>query len=141
MQAIAREDKGILGKDWNKSDKTFYRTTSYNPTVAPEQGRAGAELSYRGDPAPALHSPKVCIQQPGLAPMLSVDPVQSLSSGSLGVFSMAGIIIGSLLGVLILVGGGWNLLKLRRQVRCQCLLCHNNEGSAEEGRGRGEREQ
>lgn len=97
FQAIAREDKGILGKDWNKSDKTFYRTTSYNPTVAPEQGRAGAELSYRGDPAPALHSPK------------------SLSSGSLGVFSMAGIIIGSLLGVLILVGGGWNLLKLRRQ--------------------------
>ena len=63
FQAIAREDKGILGKDWNKSDKTFYRTTSYNPTVAPEQGRAGAELSYRGDPAPALHSPKVCIHQ------------------------------------------------------------------------------
>ena len=63
MQAIAREDKGILGKDWNKSDKTFYRTTSYNPTVAPEQGRAGAELSYRGDPAPALHSTKVCIHQ------------------------------------------------------------------------------
>ena len=73
--------------------------------------------------------------------MLSVDPVQSLSSGSLGVFSMAGIIIGSLLGVLILVGGGWNLLKLRRQVRCQCLQSHNNEGCAEEGRGRGEREQ
>ena len=67
--------------------------------------------------------------------------MQSLSSGSLGVFSMAGIIIGSLLGVLILVGGGWNLLKLRRQVRCQGLLCHNNEGCAEEGRGRGEREQ
>ena len=122
VQAIAREDKGILGKDWNKSDKTFYRTTSYNPTVAPEQGRAGAELSYRGDPAPALHSTKVCIHQPGLAPMLIADPVQSLSSGSLGVFSMAGIIIGSLLGVLILVGGGWNLLKLRRQVRCLLFI-------------------
>ena len=62
MQAIAREDKGILGKDWNKSDKTFYRTTSYNPTVAPEERRAGAELSYRGDPAPSLHSPKVFIR-------------------------------------------------------------------------------
>ena len=46
--------------------------------------------------------------------------VQSLSSGSLGVFSMAGIIIGSLLGVLVLVGGGWNLLKLRRQVGVRC---------------------
>ena len=54
--------------------------------------------------------------------MLSVDPVQSLSSGSLGVFSMAGIIIGSLLGLLILVGGGWNLLKLRRQVRCLLFI-------------------
>ena len=37
MQAIAREDKGILGKDWNKSDKTYFRTTSFNPTVPPEQ--------------------------------------------------------------------------------------------------------
>ena len=37
MQAIAREDKGILGKDWNKSDKTFFRTASYNPTVSPEE--------------------------------------------------------------------------------------------------------
>ena len=54
--------------------------------------------------------------------MLTADPVQSLSSGSLGVFSMAGIIIGSLLGVLILVGGGWNLLKLRRQVRCLLFI-------------------
>ena len=48
--------------------------------------------------------------------------VQSLSSGSLGVFSMAGITIGSLLGVLVLVGGGWNLLKLRRQVRCLLFI-------------------
>ena len=39
MQAIAREDKGILGKDWNKSDKTYFRTTSFNPTVPPEQIR------------------------------------------------------------------------------------------------------
>ena len=37
MQAIAREDKGILGKDWNKSDKTYFRTTSFNPTVPAEQ--------------------------------------------------------------------------------------------------------
>ena len=37
MQAIAREDKGILGKDWNKSDKTLFRTTSFNPTVPPEE--------------------------------------------------------------------------------------------------------
>ena len=37
LQAIAREDKGILGKDWNKSDKTYFRTTSFNPTVPPEQ--------------------------------------------------------------------------------------------------------
>ena len=37
LQAIAREDKGILGKDWNKSDLTHFKTTSYNPTVPPAQ--------------------------------------------------------------------------------------------------------
>ena len=36
------------------------------------------------------------------------------SDGSgLGVFALAGIIIGSLLGVLILVGGVWNIIKRR----------------------------
>ena len=33
---------------------------------------------------------------------------------SVGVFTLAGIIIGSLLGVLILVGGVWNIIKRRR---------------------------
>ena len=45
LQAIAREDKGILGKDWNKSDKTFFRTASFNPTVPPEEIRQNRQPS------------------------------------------------------------------------------------------------
>ena len=32
FQAVAREDKGILGKDWNKSPKAYFRTNKNSPT-------------------------------------------------------------------------------------------------------------
>merc|ERR1719402_796639 len=35
FQAIAREDKGWLGADWNKSPTVYFTTTRLNPTVAP----------------------------------------------------------------------------------------------------------
>merc|ERR1712142_429704 len=34
FQAVAREDKGILGKEWNKSPKAYFRTNKNSPTVA-----------------------------------------------------------------------------------------------------------
>ena len=49
MQVIAREDKGILGKSWNKSDKIYFRTSSQNnprPSVFTPQYWCPA--SYRG---------------------------------------------------------------------------------------------
>jgi len=94
FQAIAREDKGILGKDWNKSDKTYFRTTSTNPTVEPETEQE--RNYYRDRPASSVYNSK------------------SVKNASLGVFTMAGIIIGSLLGVLIIVGGVWNIIKHNR---------------------------
>merc|ERR1719266_1011268 len=33
FQAVAREDKGWLGKDWNKSPITYFKTSRSNPTV------------------------------------------------------------------------------------------------------------
>ena len=33
LQAIAREEKGFYGVDYNKSKKTYFRTTSFNPTT------------------------------------------------------------------------------------------------------------
>ena len=101
MQAIAREDKGILGKDYNRSDKTYFRTTSYNPTVAPVVSNntdTGVETVYR---------PRVTEER------------------GVRVFRLAGIIVGSLLGVLIIVGAVWNIVQ--RQVR------HKSE--SEEGGG------
>merc|ERR1719237_1590035 len=93
FQSIAREDKGILGKDWNKSDKTFFRTTSYNPTVAPERTKSASHSQTSSH---------------------AYNRAQNLNEGSLGVFAMAGIIIGTLLGTLIIVGGMWNIVKLNR---------------------------
>jgi len=92
FQAIAREDKGILGKDWNKSDKTYFRTTSYNPTVAPERTKSASHSQTSSH---------------------AYNRAQNLNEGSLGV-AMAGIIIGTLLGTLIIVGGVWNIVKLNR---------------------------
>ena len=82
-----------MGKDWNKSDKTYFRTTSYNPTVAPERTNSPAHSQTSSH---------------------AYNRAQNLNEGSLGVFAMAGIIIGSLLGALIIVGGVWNIVKLNR---------------------------
>jgi len=40
FEAVAREDKGFLGKDWNRSPKAYFRTSSTTPMVSP--GPAGA---------------------------------------------------------------------------------------------------
>jgi len=104
FQAIAREDKGILGKEWNRSDKTYFRTTSYNPTVTPE--RKEVESSFSGNKDGSSGSSSV------------YSPQYKLGGGTgIGVFSLAGIVIGSLLGVLIVVGGLWNIIKLNRDKR------------------------
>jgi len=45
FQVVAREDKGILGKDWNKSPQAMYRTGRHNPTVPPIPSPTGSEQS------------------------------------------------------------------------------------------------
>lgn len=104
FQAIAREDKGILGKEWNRSDKTYFRTTSYNPTVTPDSD--GGDSSNRGNKYQSGGSTSV------------YSPQYKLGGGTdIGVFTLAGIVIGSLLAVLIVVGGVWNIIKLNRDKR------------------------
>jgi hypothetical protein len=43
VQVVAREDKGLLGKDWNKSPPTRFATSPSNPTVRPSN-RGGVVL-------------------------------------------------------------------------------------------------
>jgi len=93
FQAVAREDKGILGKDWNKSPKAYYRTTTTNPTVAPEP-RASSDTSG------GTHIKT----QPGRARSVSV-------------FMLAGLVVAGLLVLLVVVGGLWNLVNLGRGKR------------------------
>eukprot|EP00090_Calanus_glacialis_P044548 TRINITY_DN7958_c0_g1_i1.p1 TRINITY_DN7958_c0_g1~~TRINITY_DN7958_c0_g1_i1.p1 ORF type:complete len:303 (+),score=54.31 TRINITY_DN7958_c0_g1_i1:436-1344(+) len=92
FQAVAREDKGILGKDWNKSPKAYFRTNKNSPTVAPG-------LSASSHANPSYRSPGQITQ--------NKKPVS--------VFMLAGIVIGSLLVLLIVFGGVWNLLKMSRK--------------------------
>jgi len=92
FQAIAREDKGILGKDWNKSDKTFFRTASYNPTVPPEE-----------------------VASPGHHRRPAGVNTEIAERKSSSVFMLVGIVIASLLAVLIIIGAVWNLIKLKRK--------------------------
>jgi len=89
FQAVAREDKGILGKDWNKSPKAYFRTSKHNPTVPPTGN---------------VHS---LYQQPGTRSPGGEKPVN--------VFMLAGVVIGSLLILLIVIGGVWNLMKMNRK--------------------------
>lgn len=92
FQAVAREDKGILGKDWNKSPKAYFKTNKNTPTVAP-----GLSASSHSNPS--------------YRPLGQVNDNEKPVS----VFMLAGIVIGSLLILLIVFGGVWNLLKMSRK--------------------------
>jgi len=94
FQVVAREDKGILGKDWNKSPQTLYRTGRQNPTVPPNSDNTYTNPTREG-PIPARSDQ-------------SRPNTQS-------VFTMGGITVGILLAVLILVGVFWNILQKRRR--------------------------
>ena len=109
MQAIAREDKGILGKDWNKSDKTFFRTASYNPTVPPEE--VASPGHHR---RPAGVNTEVTGHLWGDS-LVITGYFQIAERKSSSVFMLVGIVIASLLAVLIIIGAVWNLIKLKRK--------------------------
>jgi len=89
FQAVAREDKGILGKDWNKSPKAYFRTSKNNPTVAPN----------------SPDSPRTT----------SLSLARGGHDKPVSVFMLAGIVIGSLLVLLIVVGSVWNVMKMSRK--------------------------
>jgi len=93
FQAVAREDKGILGKDWNKSPQAMFRTSRTNPTVPP-------------------NSENTFISATELGPLRSNG---STGTSPQNLFAMGAIIIGSLLGVLILVGILWNIIDRGRK--------------------------
>ena len=101
LQAVAREDKGILGKDWNKSPKAYFRTSSTAPTVSP--GSSGA----RG---------------------AAIVPQKKASAS---VFLLAGIVIGSLLVLLIVFGGLWNLCNMSRKKKSDDTRSDDSESDTD----------
>jgi len=89
FQTVAREDKGILGKDWNKSPKAHFTTTSTNPTVKPRDSLVRA----------AVRGPVNSDQE---------------TKNSKALFTVGAMVVGGLLGSLVLVGMLWNLVKKGR---------------------------
>lgn len=85
FQAVAREDKGFLGKDWNKSPTTTFKTHSQNPTVPPN--------NYIN---PSMMDPLT-----SSADTSSTKPPDILTLGA--------FVVGGLLAALIVIGVLWNI--------------------------------
>jgi len=91
FQAVAREDKGILGKDWNKSPQALFKTGRNNPTVPPNSDNTYVD------------------------PTTIVGPSDSVSNNPQSLFTLGAIVIGILFAALILVGVLWNLIQRFRK--------------------------
>lgn len=91
FQAVAREDKGILGKDWNKSPQALFRTGRTNPTVSP----AGSHASFVNP--------------------TNLGQVKGGQETPKAMFTLGAIVVGILLGSLVLVGAVWNIIQRNRR--------------------------
>jgi len=115
FQAVAREDKWLLGKEWNRSPKKRFRISRSNPTVVPR-------LYGQPGPAPALKTREnqedsnEVVQYAGNAHFgLSVeqdgDP-QPYGLVVIFILSCAAVIL-----VILVSGGVYNTMKYSRKRR------------------------
>lgn len=118
FQAVAREDKGWLGKDWNKSPITYFKTSRSNPTVdvetdplpppnsqipteRPTPDRSGGG----GQPSPSKNKSTK-------RPKKRVNESET-NEGLNGVLEMGGMALGALLALLLVVGVAYNFIYRR----------------------------
>jgi len=103
-QVIAREEKGLLGVDYNRSPKTVFTTKKTNIPI------------HRNDPLPTTESSSEAIRATespqdvtGVAPIYGYEPKTTVVGLQLEVFM--GIIIGSLVVSIIVVGIIYNCVR------------------------------
>lgn len=113
FQAIAREDKGWLGADWNKSPTVYFTTTRLNPTVAPVTPKdvKHPRVDDR-EPSDELYDEYSGLseeeEKAGKHRPFTEEEDTKLSFDFLVI---VGIILGALLAVLIAVGIVYNIAK------------------------------
>ena len=112
FQVVAREDKGWLGRDWNKSPTTIFSTSRSNPTVAPLQ-----QLDSKVVEKEVL-VPDIQPQQPRSSPASTKQKTKTESEDTGGPFSflvIVGIVIGGLLVLLLVTAALYNVVRMGRR--------------------------
>lgn len=103
FQAVAREDKGLIGGiDWNKSPVTDFKTSTYNTEV--EKSEKGvSELQYNTNSGmkPGVVNADA-IRESNLNTIYHGDEIIQVAGMSL--FLLVGVVIASLLAIVIFIG-------------------------------------
>jgi len=106
FQVIAREEKGILGVDYNRSPKTVFRTRSTNPTVK------------RNDPLPVTavtHEVAREDEDVAVEPVYDKDQAEKQVVDTMSLELLVGIAIGVLVCVVIFAGIIYNCSKRKNE--------------------------
>lgn len=137
-QVIAREEKGLLGVDYNRSPKTVFTTLKSNkiidknsplpPVVSPEGGSSGQGEDHKGDQRP-VYSPEVKTGSSILNP-----PTDAAILGmKLEVFM--GVVIGGLIVFIVAVGIVYNVFRkkdLEKDIELEFESGSDDDSSDEE---------
>jgi len=99
FQVIAREEKGILGVDYNRSPKTVFRTRSTNPTVK------------KSDPLPANQVGTRGKEEVTGEPVYDKEQAEKQVVDTMSLELLVGIAIGVLICVVIFAGIIYNCSK------------------------------
>jgi len=106
-QVIAREEKGLLGVDYNRSPKTVFTTKKRNIQVNKDDPLPTTQSSGHGQ------NTNIVTQSPrnvtGVAPIYGFEPKTTIVGLQLEVFM--GIIIGSLVVSIIVIGIIYNCVR------------------------------
>lgn len=113
FQAIAREDKGWLGADWNKSPTVYFTTTRHNPTVAPvhndvKHPTVDKRVEEELNPDYGFGEDEDLYKHPQKGRPLTEEED---TRGTLSFLVIVGIVLAALLGVLVVVGVVYNITK------------------------------
>jgi len=121
FQVVAREDKGVMGKDWNKSPRARFATSRNAPTVQP-----GTHLQTLLRPSikniqrelgVTESAPETGQSTTVPSPALGQPPEQQGDEKPYGVFIIIFLSSAIIIVIILVTGGIYNLAKLNRRKR------------------------
>lgn len=116
FQAIAREDKGWLGAEWNKSPTVHFTTTRHNPTVAPIQNNVKHPTVDKRVEVDELNEDYGFGEDENLHKNREkVRPLTEEEDTKMSFVVIVGIVLAALLAVLVVVGAVYNITKKKKE--------------------------